>query len=73
MNGRSKAGTGGRVKRKVERPPDDKEQSARFVETARKLESDESGKEFERALKIIRPPSREKDRREPRHRPPRGK
>jgi hypothetical protein len=30
--------------------PDDTEQSQRFVETARKLEVDESGKSFERAI-----------------------
>lgn len=35
--------------------PDDKEQSKRFVETARKLEVDESGKAFEKALKNISP------------------
>jgi hypothetical protein len=31
----------------------DKAQSERFIETARKLESDESGKFFERAIKKI--------------------
>jgi len=34
--------------------PDDKKQSQRFVETARKLEVDESGKKFNRAIDIIR-------------------
>jgi hypothetical protein len=34
----------------------DEKQSARFIETARRLESDESGKEFSRALsRIFRP------------------
>lgn len=33
----------------------DKEQSERFIETARSLGVDESGKEFERALKKIVP------------------
>lgn len=33
--------------------PDDKEQSKRFVQTARELESDESGKQFQQALEII--------------------
>lgn len=33
--------------------PDDKEQSQRFVKTARKLEADESGKSFERAIKSM--------------------
>lgn len=36
--------------------PADKEQSARFVETARQLEVDESGKAFERAIGIVTPP-----------------
>ena len=39
--------------------PDDKEQSQRFVETAKALESDESGKLFERALKSITSPKKE--------------
>lgn len=30
--------------------PDDKEQSKRFVETARELEADESGESFKQAL-----------------------
>lgn len=36
-------------------PPiqDDKEQSQRFVETAKKLEADESGNSFELALKEV--------------------
>ena len=36
--------------------PDDKEQSKRFIEKARELGADESGEEFERALKKIVPP-----------------
>jgi hypothetical protein len=47
-------------KKSPERPPDDKEQSARFVETAKALESDESGKEFERAFELIRKKSAKK-------------
>lgn len=35
--------------------PDDKEQSKRFIETARELEADESGKEFERVIKKVFP------------------
>jgi hypothetical protein len=35
---------------------DPKEQFKRFVETARELEVDESGKEFERAFKKVVPP-----------------
>ena len=45
------------MKKKIERPPDDKEQSRRFVETAEKLEADESGKAFERALTAVTLPS----------------
>ena len=47
-------GTGDREKKR-DRPPDDKEQSARFVETARKLGADESGKLFERAFRKVVP------------------
>ena len=32
---------------------DDKEQSQRFVETAKQLEVDKSGKSFDRALKAV--------------------
>jgi len=42
------------AKRKKEKP--DKEQAERFKETARKLDVDESGKEFERVFKKIVPP-----------------
>ena len=35
--------------------PDDPKQSERFVETAHKLEVDESGKSFERALRKVAP------------------
>ena len=35
--------------------PDDRGQSQRFVETAKKLEADESGKSFEKAMKAISP------------------
>ena len=53
MKGRGKAGTGGRVKKRVERPPDDKVQSERFVDTARKLKVAESEGPFVRAFKKI--------------------
>lgn len=33
--------------------PDDKEQSERFIETARQLKVDESGKPFELAISIV--------------------
>ena len=35
--------------------PDDPKQSARFVEDAQKLEVDESGKSFERAVRKVVP------------------
>lgn len=41
----------GTRKPKVPKTADDKEQSERFIETARKYETDETGKEFERAFK----------------------
>lgn len=41
------------AKRKRKPKLEDKAQSRRFVETARKLESDESGKSFERVLNSI--------------------
>lgn len=44
--------------KKIERPKDQKEQSARFLETARKIEVDETGSEFERALEKILPPKK---------------
>ena len=42
------------VKKDKKPKPDDKEQSQRFVETAKQLESDESGKSFEKALENIK-------------------
>ena len=39
-------------------PMTEAERSRRFVETARKLESDETGEEFERAFKKIVKPKR---------------
>jgi len=46
------------VKKTRERPPDDKAQSERFVETARQLGTDESGKTFERAFRKVVPSKR---------------
>jgi hypothetical protein len=37
---------------------DDEEQSKRFIETAKKLEADESPEAFERAFKKIVPPQK---------------
>lgn len=48
--------TGRKPSGKKAKPLSQKEQSERFKETARKLEADESGKPFERALKKIVPP-----------------
>ena len=45
-------------KRKHE--PDDAKQSARFLEDARRLDVDESGKSFERVLKKIVPANKVK-------------
>jgi hypothetical protein len=43
--------------RKSKPPPDDPEQSKRFIDMAREIGADASAKEFERAFeKIIRPP-----------------
>lgn len=44
------------MSRKPNPPPDDKEQAQRFVETAKTLRSDESGKQFEAAVKVVVPP-----------------
>lgn len=43
---------------------DDLEQSRRFIEEARKLQSDESGEAFERALGRIAPAKKPKTSRE---------
>jgi hypothetical protein len=43
------------VDEKRKREPDDQKQSARFLEDARRLGVDESGKSFENALKRIVP------------------
>jgi hypothetical protein len=37
-----------------QKPPDDPEQSRRFIEAAKELEADESGPVFEKALKAVR-------------------
>jgi hypothetical protein len=42
-------------------PMTEAERSRNFVETARKLGSDETGKEFERVFKKIVPPKKPKD------------
>ena len=42
----------------VKRKPDDKTQSQKFVDTARKIGTDETGKAFESALKAITPKPR---------------
>ena len=41
---------------------DNKEQSKRFVETAKKLEADESGKSFEKALGVVVKPTADQPR-----------
>lgn len=49
-------GIGNRVKKKS-KPPDQTKQSQRFIETAKALKVDESGKEFDRALSAIIAPA----------------
>ena len=46
--------------KKPERPPDDEKQSQRFVETAKALAVDESGKSFEAALRVVVPAEKKK-------------
>lgn len=36
--------------------PDDKEQSERFIETAKELEADKNAENFERAIGVLVPP-----------------
>ena len=43
-----------KTKPKTTKPKeDDKEQSARFIVTARELEVDESGKKFENSIRVV--------------------
>jgi hypothetical protein len=42
------------------KPPDDPEQSRRFIETAKELEADESGRVFEQVVKAARTPAHAK-------------
>lgn len=49
-------GTGGR------NPPDDPEQKKRFVEKAKELEADETGREFEDVFDAIVPPAIPKEK-----------
>jgi hypothetical protein len=63
MKARGKHGTGGPVKRKSKPPQDDKAQSKRFVEDAKRFGVDESASSlFEKAIKSILPkrPTKEK-------------
>lgn len=46
------------AKKMTPTPTPTKSQSERFIETARMLGVDETGLEFDRALKIITPPKR---------------
>ena len=62
------------AKRKTPKPPknaDDKEQSERFIETARKHETDETGKAFEQLFKTT-VPSRKATTQSPQRQPGRG-
>jgi hypothetical protein len=51
--------------RKPKPPPDDPEQSKRFIETAREIGTDESGERFERSLEKILPVKRPTPKRLP--------
>ena len=53
--------TGENVGKKPNPPPDDPEESARFVETAESVGADSSDA-FKRAMKIIAPPKLKKKR-----------
>ena len=46
--------------RKPNPPPDDAEQAARFIETAKLVEVDDNAEAFERALKILKPEKEKK-------------
>jgi hypothetical protein len=48
----------GRTLRKPKPPPDDPEQSKRFIEAARALGTDETGEAFERAFEKVARPKR---------------
>ena len=54
---------GGNVAKKPKH--DDKEQSQRFVGTAKELESDESGKGFKRAMDSLLPKKKPKTKKRP--------
>ena len=43
--------------RKPNPPPDDEDQAKRFIDTAKALESDKTGKAFNRAMAILVPSS----------------
>ena len=56
----SRADTDPKPSEKDDRKKDDEEQSARFIETARRLGVDETGEKFERAMEKILPPKKGK-------------
>ena len=45
------------MSRKPNPPPDDKDQAAKFIETAKLVEADKNPKAFESALTILTPPT----------------
>jgi hypothetical protein len=53
---KSKAKSSGRSARAPSAAETQKEQSARFIEAARAIGVDESGREFERAIGVVAPP-----------------
>lgn len=58
------AKAGAKPKRKPKPKLTDKEQSERFIETARRLEVDETGADFERAIDKIIPSKRKSSERD---------
>lgn len=52
---KSRIGIGENLPRKPNPPPDDKNQSSRFIETAKELGVLDSPAEVERAMAILRP------------------
>lgn len=51
--------------RKPNPPPDDAEQAARFIEAAKAIEADKTGKAFTRALNVIVPAKNSKKKTKP--------
>ena len=48
--------------RKPNPKPDDEEQSKKFLETAKLLETDKAGKVFHKALEVLTPPKKTREK-----------